>query len=128
MALPGAKSPAALQGEPGQRFNDVRDLSEHSDPTQAAPIREAYALHYGRSRNALVEIVADGNGLYRIAWPDIGLSEPVNLTRAMQAAQEWAERFFMTEHRKIGVARRLKSLDNFSWSASPMRQNRRGAA
>ena len=101
----------------------MRDLSEHSDSTQAAPIREAYALHYGRTRNALVEIVADGNGLYRIAWPDIGLSEPVNLTRAMQAAQEWAEQYFVTEHRRIGVARRLKSLNNFSWSRSPIRQN-----
>jgi hypothetical protein len=44
-----------------------------------------------------------------------------NLTRAKAAALEWAERKTVTEDRKLPVARRLKSLDNFWWSSSPMR-------
>lgn len=98
-------------------FEQPASRKPSSDATQA------YALYYGRARTPIVEIVADGNGLYRIAWPDIGLSEPVNLARAMQAAQEWAERFFVTEHRKISVVRRLKSLSNFWWSALPVSEN-----
>jgi hypothetical protein len=77
-----------------------------------------YSLH--RGRKVLVRIIPDGQ-LYRIEWPDIGLSDLVNLTRAKAAALEWAERKAVTEDRKLPVARRLKSLNNFWWSSSPMR-------
>ena len=52
--------------------------------------RPAYALNRGRSKRALVRILPDGI-LYRIAWPDIGLSDLCNLTRAKAAALEWAQ-------------------------------------
>jgi hypothetical protein len=55
--------------------------------------------------------------IYRIEWPDVGLS-PANLTRCRSAALEWAERNLITEHRNLSVAQRLKSLNNFWWSSS----------
>lgn len=70
----------------------------------------------------LAIIVRDATSpLWRVAWPDIGPSPAANLSRCMDAAQQWAERSFLTEHRKNGADRSLKSLPNFSWSASPMR-------
>ena len=86
-----------------------------------------YSLYRGRSRKVLVRIIPDGR-LYRIEWPDIGLSDRVNLTRAKAAALEWAERKAATENRKSSVARRLKSLNNFWWSSLPVAQIERGAA
>src|SRR5262249_40978472 len=83
-----------------------------------------YSLHHGRSRAARVRVVADVRSrLYRIAWPDIGLSAPANLARCRDAAREWAEHEFLINHRKMGGARRLKSLDNFWWSSSPIASN-----
>jgi hypothetical protein len=71
-----------------------------------------YALHCGR--RALVDVVPDSHtGLYRISWPDIGLSDVTNLTRAKAAALEWAEQKVVTEGRKMPVAQRLKSLGIF---------------
>jgi len=32
-------------------------------------------LHYGQSQTPVLEIIPDPTGLYRIAWPDIGLSD-----------------------------------------------------
>jgi hypothetical protein len=88
-----------------------------------------YSLHRGRSRRALVRVVPDyQTALYRIAWPDIGVSGTANLTRCKDAAREWAEREAMTEDRKTNAARRLKSLHNFWWSSSYVAQNVRGAA
>ena len=87
-----------------------------------------YSLHRGRSRRALVRVVSDCCGLYRVAWPDIGLSDLANLTRCKAAAREWAERHTVLEDRKTNVARRLKSLDNFWWACSYVAQNVRGAA
>jgi len=49
-----------------------------------------YPLHKGRSKRTILEIIPDDDGLYRIAWPDIGLSDRANLTRCKQAALEWA--------------------------------------
>lgn len=90
--------------------------------------RRVYSLHRGRSRKVtIVRVIPDGT-VFRIEWPDIGLSKPANLTRCMSAALEWAERSIMTEDRKISAARRLKSLNNFSWSASPVRENGSGDA
>jgi len=88
-----------------------------------------YSLHRGRSRKVLVRIICHEQlpHLYRIEWPDIGLSDLTNLTRAKAAALEWAERKAMIEDRKLPVARRLKSLDNFWWSSSPIRSNQTGA-
>lgn len=88
---------------------------------------KTYSLHRGRSRRAIVRIVPEGP-LYRIDWPDIGPSDLTNLTRAKAAAREWAEQKAMTEDRKLPVARRLKSLDNFWWSSSPAAPNTQAAA
>jgi len=66
--------------------------------------------------------------LYRIEWPDIGLSDLTNLTRAKAAALQWAERQAITEDRKTSVARRLKSLENFWWSSSYSAPNEQAAA
>jgi len=94
---------------------------------QVFDIADIYCLHRGRSRRPIVRIVPEGI-LYRIEWPDIGLSDLTNLTRAKAAALEWAERQAMTEDRKTNVARRLKSLDNFWWSPAPSRSNEQVAA
>jgi hypothetical protein len=81
-----------------------------------------YFLHRGRSKRPIVRVIPD-RGLYRIDWPDIGLSDLTNLSRATEAAREWAERKAVTEDRKLPVARRLKSLNNFSWSSTHVAQN-----
>src|SRR6516164_6451733 len=87
-----------------------------------------YRLHRGRSKKPILELVVDSEqGLWRIAWPDIGLSDRTNLTRAKAAALEWAERKVLTEGRNWSVARRLKSLNNFSWSASYIAPNSQAA-
>jgi hypothetical protein len=86
-----------------------------------------YCLHRGRSRRPIVRVIPDGT-LYRIEWPDIGLSDLTNLTRAKTAALEWAQGRAMTENRKLPVARRLKSLNNFWWSSSPIAPNEKAAA
>src|SRR5262249_15325891 len=85
-------------------------------------IMDIYSLHRGRSRKVLVRVIPDGR-LYRIEWPDIGLSDLTNLTRAKAAALEWAQSKAVTENRKMSAARRLKSLDNFLWCSSPIRSN-----
>lgn|SRR6478736_7299238 len=85
--------------------------------------KRTYALHHGRSRKPIVRIVRDERSpLYRIAWPDIGLSTTANLARCMDAAIAWAEGSFVADHRKMSGARRLKSLNNFSWASSPVAQ------
>jgi len=88
----------------------------------------AYSLHRAGSITSLVEIVPDERtGLYRVAWPDIGLSTLANLSRCKDAAIEWAEHHAIkARDRKRSGARILKSLNNFSWSQSPVREN--GAA
>jgi hypothetical protein len=80
---------------------------------------DSYRLRNGKSTKTIVEIFPDpGTGLYRIIWPDIGPSDLANLTRCKAAVMDWAESRAMTEDRKKSGARRLKSLENFSWSAS----------
>jgi hypothetical protein len=99
------------------------DVTAAGDLTHT--FHKTYRLHRGRLNRSILEVVPDSStGLYRIAWPDIGLSEPANLTRCKQAALEWAEQHLLTEHRKMSVARRLKSLNYFWWSASLVGQNR----
>jgi hypothetical protein len=84
-------------------------------------IRKVWSLHHGRSRKAIVRVVPDANSPnYRIVWPDIGLSPSANLARCMDAARHWAERKVLIEDRKNTAGRRLKSLDNFLWAASPI--------
>src|SRR5262245_60193632 len=68
-------------------------------------------LHHGRRH--VLDVIHVGNGLYRIRWPDIGLSPPANLTRCRAAALVWAEHQVVTDLRNLPVARRLKSLANF---------------
>jgi hypothetical protein len=87
-----------------------------------------FSLHRGRSRRVLARVVSAWCGLYRVEWPDVGLSDLANLTRCKAAAREWAERQAILEDRKSNAARRLKSLDNFWWSSSYVAQNVRGAA
>jgi len=84
----------------------------------------SHRLHYGQSQAPVLEIIPDPAGLYRIAWPDIGLSDVANLTRCKQAAREWAQHQRMAKDRNLPVARRVKSLKNFSWSASYSDLNR----
>ena len=86
---------------------------------QRTPNTGTVSLHYGRSRRELVRVVPCGP-LCRVEWPDIGLSQPANLTRCKAAALEWAETQALTKDRKNNAARRLKSLDNFWWSSSPI--------
>jgi len=81
----------------------------------------------GRLRRPVLRIIPDGV-LYRIEWPDTGLSDLVNLSRAKAAALEWAEQKAAAEDRKKRGVGALKSLRNFSWSSSPMRLNERVAA
>lgn len=87
-----------------------------------------FLLHRGRSRRILIRVIQDCSGLYRVEWPDIGLSDWANLTRCKAAAREWAERNAFFQDRKSNAARRLKSLDNFWWSCSHVAQSLRGAA
>ena len=95
----------------------ARTMQIHS---RSSGRKRAYSLHHGRLRRPIVRILPDSAALYRIEWPDIGLSAPANLARCMEAALAWGEQRLLTEHRKMNGARRLKSLDNFSWSASPV--------
>jgi hypothetical protein len=66
----------------------------------------------------------DGSPLYRVDWPDIGLSEAANLTRCKQTALAWAESKVLTDLRKKYGVGALKMLDKFSWSAAPVRQKK----
>jgi hypothetical protein len=85
--------------------------------------RKVWSLHHGRSRKTIVRVVPDADSpLYRVLWSDIGPSPIANLTRCKYAALEWAERSAVTKHRNLSVVQRLKSLDNFLWSSSPMRR------
>ena len=86
----------------------------------------SYRLHYGQSQTPLLEIIPDPSGLYRIAWPDIGLSDLANLSRCKQAALEWAQHQRDAQNRNLSMAQRLKSLRNFWWSASHSDLNRSG--
>ena len=56
-----------------------------------------YTLHHGRSTRPVLRLVPDESGLYRIEWPDVGLSDLANLTRCKQAALEWAQSQAMTD-------------------------------
>ena len=122
MAVPNGEG-ASRCSSSGDAQGFVGWLARHplnkSDLFQA----QVFGLHYGRARRSMVEVVPDADGLYRIRWPSGELSRSANLTRCRDAARCWAEGVMLTEHRKMNGARRLKSLDNFSWSASPMRKN-----
>jgi hypothetical protein len=103
----------------------LRGKHETMNPLGNNP--KTYSLH--RSHRAIVRVVPDyQTALYRIAWPDIGLSDIANLTRCKAAAREWAERKTVAEDRKLSAARRLKSLNNFWWSSSYVAQNLPGRA
>jgi hypothetical protein len=88
---------------------------------------QTHSLHVGRSSRVIVRIVPDGP-LWRIEWPDIGLSDIANLTRCKAAAIEWVERQALTERRNLPVARRLKSLNFFFESSPYIAPNGRAAA
>jgi hypothetical protein len=98
----------------------VRPNNRSAHPLQAA--RRLWSLHQGRSHKSILRVIpADDGVLYRIEWPDIAPSAPVNLTRAKAAALQWAEQKLLTDHRNLSVAQRLKLLNNFSWSSSLVR-------
>jgi hypothetical protein len=93
------------------------------------PHPQAWSLYRGRSHKPLVRVVPDtGSPLYRIIWPDAAPSPLVNLSRARDAAEQWAEQQVLTERRNLSVAQRLKLLGNFWWSPAPVRQNEAAAA
>ena len=60
-----------------------------------------WSLHRGRSRKSVVRVIPDSD-LFQIEWPDTGLSDWTNLTRAKAAALEWGER----QETKLPAARR----------------------
>src|SRR5262249_13812441 len=85
------------------RADKTRDRSLRPEwLTKHDPLTMIHCLHRGRSRRPVVRIIPDG-AFYRIEWPDIGLSDLTNLTRAKAAAEEWAEGRAMTEDRKLPV-------------------------
>jgi hypothetical protein len=47
-----------------------------------------HRLHYASAKQPLAEVVPDANwsSMWRVRWPDGGLSDMVNLTRAKDAA------------------------------------------
>jgi len=53
-----------------------------------------HALHFGGTANPVATIEPDEHwpGMFRVFWPDIGLSPIANLSRCKAAAREWAER------------------------------------
>jgi hypothetical protein len=50
-------------------------------------------LHFGGARTPLVTVVPDRDwpGMYRVHWPDRGVSPMANLTRCREAARRFAE-------------------------------------
>jgi len=104
----------------------------HSRPftVRESPAQVIWILHRGRLRKPLLCVVPEEHDLplYRIEWPDVAPSPPANLSRCKDTARAWAERNAITKDRKTNAARRLKSLDNFWWSSSPVCQNPRGAS
>jgi hypothetical protein len=117
-SLPSQKSCCVKQS---RVLNDENESQWVDWPPTPEAIR---VLRHGRSTKPILRVLPDAaTGLYRIEWPDIGLSQPANLSRCADAALCWAERAFVFEHRKNSAARTLISLNNFSWSASPARQN-----
>jgi hypothetical protein len=118
------KIPAPLAGGTGQEGIKTMKTLPETNPS----CNIVFSLYRGRSRRVLARVVSNRSGLFRIAWPDIGLSDLANLTRCKAAAREWAERKAILEDRKSNAARRLKSLDNFWWSSSYIAHNVQGAA
>jgi hypothetical protein len=125
VAASKAKKPAAESAD-GPLANVHAGELEHSEANPTASEVKSHSLHFGGARAPLVTIVPDRvwPGLYRIAWPDIGLSPPANLTRCKEAARVWAERQVLTDLRKKRGVGALKSLDNFSWSSRHVAGNR----
>jgi hypothetical protein len=79
-------------------------------------------LFIAKRRTPAAIIVADDiwPGQWRIVRPDGSLSDHVNATRAKEAALDQAE---AAEARKTPHKSPLKTLQNFLWSASPVRKN-----
>lgn len=52
------------------------------------------SLHFGGVAKPIVVIGPDARwpGMFRVVWPDAGISPVANLTRCKAAAREWAER------------------------------------
>lgn len=57
-------------------------------PRICDPPGRIYELHRECSGHVVVRVVPCGP-LYAVEWPDIGLSQPANLTRCKQAALQW---------------------------------------
>jgi hypothetical protein len=89
----------------GQSFSNQR--------TSMSDRRLAHRLHCGRSKKILVKIIPDSSGLYRVVWPDIGLSDIANLTRCKQAALEWAEQVMITKRRQIECRSTFEIIEQF---------------
>jgi hypothetical protein len=91
-----------------------------------APL-QGYGLHYGRSRTPLVRVVPDERwpAMWRVQWPDGRPSDLGNLSRCMDAAQQWAESTVLSDLRKKHGVGALNLLGNFLWSRSLVSANKK---
>ena len=66
-------------------------MSNSNGAPRAQP--QTHSLHYGGSRKPLVTVIPDDTwpAMFHVAWPDVGLSSPANLSRCLDAARCWAE-------------------------------------
>ena len=91
-------------------------VSPKIQPASFVP-NDSWTLFVGRRRVLRIERDGEHPQMWRVQWPDGALSDAVNLTRAKDAAEDFAEGL---EARKIAHKSPLKLLGNFSWSRSPV--------
>ncbi len=80
-------------------------------------------LHYGRSRQPLVEVIADDfwPGMFRLRWPCGAVSDMTNLSRTVDAAVTICERGPPARNRRL-FGWQTEPSKTPSW-APPIRQN-----
>ena len=128
MLTRNGKAPgSAANDHEGQKFVDTGERDKRSCSRTQNLAQVCWSLRNGGSR-PLVRVVPDDSTppLFRVEWPDIALSPPANLTRAMEAAGRRAEQRAFTDLRKKRGVGALKSQRFFSWSRSLVRPNGRG--
>src|SRR5262245_14663079 len=90
-----------------------------SHPVNPVAVRNLFV-----DRRHVLQIERDGkhSHLWRVRWPDGTLSTAVNISRAKDAALDFAEGL---EARKTPHKSPLRSLGNFWWSRPPVAKNAR---
>jgi hypothetical protein len=83
----GATPAADLAAREGQQGCNT-DIAAFASPDHNSQCTAAYSLRCGHSTRVLVRVLPSGS-LYRVEWPDIGLSRPANLAWCKCAALEW---------------------------------------